>query len=124
MALFILVDKHDKNWAWTNYLSLRALQQADNVRAQLQRNMERFDIDLISLSDEKKLYTSIRQALVCGFFMQVAHKEGEKGNYLTVKDNQVSLECPFLSDHLLISRSSLFSVGGCLASFMRSGHPT
>jgi len=27
--------------------------------------------------------------LVCGFFMQVAHKEGEKGNYLTVKDNQV-----------------------------------
>jgi len=38
-----------------NYLSLRALQQADNVRTQLQRNMERFDIDLVSLSDEKKL---------------------------------------------------------------------
>lgn len=38
---------------------------------------------------EKKLYTNIRKALVCGFFMQVAHKkEGEKGNYLTVKDNQ------------------------------------
>ena len=51
--------------------------------------MERFDIDLKSLSDEKKLYTNIRKALVCGFFMQVAHKEGEKGNYLTVKDNQV-----------------------------------
>jgi pre-mRNA-splicing factor ATP-dependent RNA helicase DHX15/PRP43 len=89
--LLIPVDKHDKNWAWTNYLSLRALQQADNVRAQLQRNMERFDIDLISLSEEKTLYVKIRQALVCGFFMQVAHKEGEKGNYLTVKDNQVSL---------------------------------
>ncbi|KIM37497.1 hypothetical protein M413DRAFT_448548 [Hebeloma cylindrosporum] len=84
-----VLNKHDKNWAWTNYLSLRALQQADNVRAQLQRNMERFDIDLISLSDEKRLYLKVRQALVCGFFMQVAHKEGEKGNYLTVKDNQV-----------------------------------
>jgi len=29
--------------------------------------------------------------LTCGFFMQVAHKEGERGSYLTVKDNQV---CP------------------------------
>jgi len=35
------------------------------------------------------MYLNIRQALVCGFFMQIAHKEGEKGNYLTVKDNQV-----------------------------------
>ena len=51
--------------------------------------MERFDVDLVTLADEKKLYTNIRKALVCGFFMQVAHKEGEKGNYLTVKDNQV-----------------------------------
>jgi len=82
-------NKHDKNWAWTNYLSLRALQQADNVRAQLQRTMERFEVELVSLSDEAKLYVKIRQALVCGFFMQIAHKEGEKGNYLTVKDHQV-----------------------------------
>jgi len=52
--------------------------------------MERFDIELVSLSDEKKLFVNIRKALVCGFFMQIAHKEGEKGNYLTVKDNQAS----------------------------------
>ncbi|KAG6833159.1 DEAH-box ATP-dependent RNA helicase prp43 [Tephrocybe sp. NHM501043] len=82
-------NKHDKNWTWTNYLSARALMQADNVRAQLQRTMEKFDVELVSLSDERKLYVNVRQALVCGFFMQVAHKEGEKGNYLTVKDNQV-----------------------------------
>ena len=84
------LDMHDKNWTWTHYLSQRALAQADNVRSQLQRTMERFDVDLISLDDERKLYMNIRQALVCGFFMQVAHKEGEKGNYLTVKDNQAS----------------------------------
>ena len=82
-------DKYDKNWAWTNYLSSRALLQAGNVRAQLQRNMERFEIDLISTQDERKLYTNVRKALVCGYFMQVAHKEGEKNAYLTVKDNQV-----------------------------------
>ncbi|KAE9399543.1 P-loop containing nucleoside triphosphate hydrolase protein [Gymnopus androsaceus JB14] len=70
-------NKSDRNWAWNNFLSARALAQAENVRAQLLRTMERFEVE------------RIRQALVCGFFMQVAHKEGEKGNYLTVKDNQV-----------------------------------
>lgn len=52
--------------------------------------MERSEIDLVSISDPTKLYKAVRMALVCGFFMQVAHKEGEKGNYLTVRDNQVS----------------------------------
>lgn len=51
--------------------------------------MERYEVELVSMQDERKLWQSVRQALVCGFFMQVAHKEGEKGNYLTVKDNQV-----------------------------------
>lgn len=82
-------NKHDKSWTWTNYLSARALAQAENVREQLKRTMERFEVELVSIADEKKRHLSIRQALCCGFFMQVAHKEGEKGNYLTVKDNQV-----------------------------------
>ncbi|KAA1470775.1 P-loop containing nucleoside triphosphate hydrolase protein [Dentipellis sp. KUC8613] len=84
-------NEYDKNWAWNHYLSARSLAQADNVRSQLQRIMERFDIDLVSMEykDQTKHYNNIRQALVCGFFMQVAHKEGEKGNYLTVKDNQI-----------------------------------
>ncbi|TCD62282.1 DEAH-box ATP-dependent RNA helicase prp43 [Steccherinum ochraceum] len=83
------LNLHDKGWAWNNFLAARALAQADNVRAQLQRTMERFDIDLVSTQDERKLYTNVRMALVCGYFMQVAHKEGEKNQYLTVKDNQV-----------------------------------
>ncbi|GAW10245.1 pre-mRNA-splicing factor ATP-dependent RNA helicase PRP43 [Lentinula edodes] len=82
-------NKHDRNWAWNNFLSARALAQAENVRAQLLRTMEKYDIDVISLEDEKKRNLGIRQALTCGFFMHVAHKEGEKGSYLTVKDNQV-----------------------------------
>ncbi|KXN81059.1 putative pre-mRNA-splicing factor ATP-dependent RNA helicase prp43 [Leucoagaricus sp. SymC.cos] len=77
-------NKYDKNWAWTNYLSARALAQAEN----LQRIMERLDIDSVSLMDETKLFVNIRKALVCGFFMQVAHREGDKGSYTTVKDNQ------------------------------------
>lgn len=34
----------DANFCWQNYLSQRALMQADNVRAQLKRTMERFDL--------------------------------------------------------------------------------
>ncbi|KAI0366453.1 P-loop containing nucleoside triphosphate hydrolase protein [Pilatotrama ljubarskyi] len=82
-------NKHDKQWCWNNYLSGRALQQAENVRSQLLRTMERYEIELVTTQDERKLWTNIRKALVCGFFMQVAHKEGEKNAYLTVKDNQV-----------------------------------
>ncbi|CDO68562.1 hypothetical protein BN946_scf184998.g59 [Trametes cinnabarina] len=82
-------NKHDKSWCWNNYLSARALQQAENVRSQLLRTMERYEIDLVTTDDERKLFVNVRKALVCGFFMQVAHKEGEKNAYLTVKDNQV-----------------------------------
>ncbi|KIJ19482.1 hypothetical protein PAXINDRAFT_166638 [Paxillus involutus ATCC 200175] len=82
-------NKYDRNWAWNNFLSARALAQAENVRDQLQRNMERSELELVSITDEKKMYTAIRKVLCCGYFMQVAHKEGDKGNYLTVKDNQV-----------------------------------
>ncbi|KAI0317029.1 P-loop containing nucleoside triphosphate hydrolase protein [Amylostereum chailletii] len=93
---------HDRNWAWTNYLSARALAQADNVRAQLLRTMERFDLTLNSTvyKDPAKHYQKIRQALVCGYFMQVAHKEGDKNAYLTVKDNQVCTP-PYLRPWLM-----------------------
>jgi len=82
---------HDRNWAWSNYISARSLSQAENVRAQLLRVMERLEIDLVtkSYNDQTRHYVDIRRALVCGYFMQVAHREGEKGSYLTVKDNQV-----------------------------------
>ncbi|ELU35913.1 oligonucleotide/oligosaccharide-binding (OB)-fold domain-containing protein [Rhizoctonia solani AG-1 IA] len=50
--------------------------------------MERFDLDLVSIQDERKRSLGVRQALVCGFFMQVAHK-GDKNTYTTVKDHQV-----------------------------------
>lgn len=83
-------NEHDKQWAWNNFLSQRSLQQADNVRAQLRRSMEKYDLDLVSTAFEDKNYwLNIRKALTVGFFMQVAHREGEKGAYNTVKDGQI-----------------------------------
>jgi pre-mRNA-splicing factor ATP-dependent RNA helicase DHX15/PRP43 len=87
----IVTDLHDRNWAWDNYISARSLAEATNVRAQLLRIMERLGIDLVTKShkDQAQHNMDIRKALVCGYYMQVAHKEGERGSYLTIKDNQV-----------------------------------
>lgn len=78
-----------KQWCHDHFLSLRALQSADNVRLQLRRIMEREEIELVSVPfEDKNYYSNIRRALVAGFFMQVAKKEGSSKTYVTVKDNQ------------------------------------
>lgn len=82
-------QENPKQWCHEHFLSLRALQSADNVREQLRRIMEREEIDLMSTPfEDKKYYENIRRALVAGFFMQVAKKEGTSKSYITVKDNQ------------------------------------
>ncbi|KAN0078218.1 P-loop containing nucleoside triphosphate hydrolase protein [Tylopilus felleus] len=52
--------------------------QTESVCSQLERIIEHHERNI-----------NIRRALWCGFFMQVAHKEGDKGNYVTSKDNQI-----------------------------------
>ena len=53
--------------------------------------MERLGIDLVTkpYDDQVQHYMDIPKALVCGYFMQVARKEGKKDSYLIIKDNQV-----------------------------------
>ena len=85
-------DISDSQWTWKNYLSKRNLVQAENVRLQLQRIMERNNVPIVSyFSDPKsevQLHENMRKALLTGFFMQVAHWDPEKTAYLTVKDSQ------------------------------------
>jgi pre-mRNA-splicing factor ATP-dependent RNA helicase DHX15/PRP43 len=84
-----------KQWCHDHFLSLRALQSADNVRMQLKRIMEREELELMSTPfEDKKYYENIRRALVSGFFMQVAKKEANGKTYTTVKDNQTVLLHP------------------------------
>ncbi|KAJ7470884.1 pre-mRNA-splicing factor ATP-dependent RNA helicase PRP43 [Mycena latifolia] len=83
----------DKSWAQSHYLSGHALSQADKARKQLERIMKRFKVELISLSDQE-LHARIKQVLVCGFFMQAAHKVAGKNEYLTIKDNQLVMLHP------------------------------
>lgn len=78
-------------WCRDNFLSYRSLTSAKNVRNQLQRLMQKYDLQLISQYNqvsEFEYWENVKKALVAGFFMQVAKKKlGNKG-YLTVKDNQ------------------------------------
>lgn len=85
-------QENPKEWCHTHFLSLRALQSADNVRMQLKRIMEREEIELVSVPfEDKKYYENIRRALVAGFFMQVVKRQGSSKTYVTVKDNNQSV---------------------------------
>lgn len=80
------IDSKDPNWSWANYVSQRSLLGAELVRRQLESLMIRFDVDLVSVGEGPKIYQRVREALLSGFFTQVAHKEGPL--YVTIKDHQ------------------------------------
>ncbi|KAL8213180.1 UNVERIFIED_CONTAM: Pre-mRNA-splicing factor ATP-dependent RNA helicase dhx15 [Gekko kuhli] len=76
-------------WCYDNFINYKSLVSADNVRQQLSRIMDRFNLPRRSTDfTSRDYYINIRKALVTGYFTQVAHLE-RKGRYLTVKDNQV-----------------------------------
>ena len=83
------INEADK-WAWDNFLNIRTLRSADNVRDQLLRLMERHALQLVSPPKfgSKAYNIAIRRAMTAAFFMQAAHVE-RGGHYLTVKDNQM-----------------------------------
>lgn len=82
-------NMEDPQWCYDNFVNYRSLKSADNVRQQLCRIMDRFNLKRTSTDfTSKDYYLNIRKALCSGFFMQVAHLE-RTGHYLTVKDNQV-----------------------------------
>lgn len=81
--------QEDPQWCYDNFVNYRSLKSADNVRQQLARIMDRFNLRRSSTDfASRDYYLNIRKALVSGFFMQIAHLE-RTGHYLTVKDSQV-----------------------------------
>lgn len=85
-------QENPKQWCYDHFLNYRSLQQADNVRLQLKRIMERSELELMSTPfEDKKYYENIRRALVSGFFMQVAKKDSSGKSYQTVDKQSVLL---------------------------------
>lgn len=62
----------DVQWCYDNFIQHRSLKSADNVRDQLTRIMDRFNLARRSTDfNSRDYYLNIRKALVAGFFMQV-----------------------------------------------------
>ncbi|XP_060862104.1 putative pre-mRNA-splicing factor ATP-dependent RNA helicase PRP1 isoform X1 [Metopolophium dirhodum] len=81
-------NNEDPQWCYDNFINYRSLKSGDNVRQQLSRIMDRFNLKRTSTEfTSKDYYLNIRKSLTTGFFMQVAHLE-RTGHYLTIKDNQ------------------------------------
>ncbi|CAD5225787.1 unnamed protein product [Bursaphelenchus okinawaensis] len=93
-------SQDDPQWCYKNFVNYRALKNCDNVRMQLSRLMDKYNLPRVSTDfNSRDYYLNIRKALVCGFFMQIAHLE-RSGNYVTVKDHQlVSLHPSTVLDH-------------------------
>jgi pre-mRNA-splicing factor ATP-dependent RNA helicase DHX15/PRP43 len=63
----------DTQWCYDNFVNYRSLKSADNVRQQLSRIMDRFNLKRTSTEfTSKDYYVNIRKALVSGFFMQAS----------------------------------------------------
>lgn len=72
--IFLHLDMEDPQWCYDNFVNYRSLKSADNVRQQLSRIMDRFNLRRTSTDfTSKDYYINIRKALVNGFFMQVCH---------------------------------------------------
>jgi len=68
----VLPDQEDPQWCYDNFINFRSLKSADNVRQQLARIMDRFNLKRSSTDfTSRDYYLNIRKALVSGFFMQV-----------------------------------------------------
>lgn len=68
----LILDREESQWCYDNFVSYRSLKSADNVREQLSRIMDRFNLRRTSTEfTSKDYYLNIRKALVSGFFMQV-----------------------------------------------------
>jgi pre-mRNA-splicing factor ATP-dependent RNA helicase DHX15/PRP43 len=78
-----------KDWCYDNFINYRSIQSAENVRNQLERQMKKMALPMVSAPFESPdYYTNLRKCLTAGLFMQVAHLQ-RQGHYLTAKDNQV-----------------------------------
>ena len=65
-------NMEDPQWCYDNFVNYRSLKSADNVRQQLCRIMDRFNLKRTSTDfTSKEYYLNIRKALCAGFFMQV-----------------------------------------------------
>lgn len=76
-------------WCKRNNINPRAMRSAVSVRRQLGDIMHKSDLRIVSADvNDIKYSESIRKAILCGYFMQVAHRMKTGGRLTTAKDNE------------------------------------
>ncbi|XP_074597398.1 ATP-dependent RNA helicase pea [Brevipalpus obovatus] len=78
-------SKFSKTWAFDNFVQVRTLKRAQDVRKQLLGIMDRHKLDVLSC---EKSTAYIQKAICSGFFRNAAKKDPQEG-YRTLVDNQV-----------------------------------
>lgn len=76
--------KFSPQWCHENFLQVRSLRRAQDVRKQLVAIMDRYKLDLVSAG---KNYTRICKAVTSGFFFHAARKDPQEG-YKSVVEQQ------------------------------------
>jgi pre-mRNA-splicing factor ATP-dependent RNA helicase DHX16 len=75
---------YSTQWCYENYIQVRSMKRARDIRDQLEGLLERVEIDVSSNANE---LDSIRKSIVAGFFPHTA-KLQKNGSYRTVKHPQ------------------------------------
>ena len=76
ISMFLKVTFSPSQWCYENFVNFRSLKTADDVREQLSRTMDRFNLKRTSAeSNSKDYYVNIRKAITSGYFMQVRNNE-------------------------------------------------
>ncbi|KAI7725650.1 hypothetical protein M8C21_001675, partial [Ambrosia artemisiifolia] len=71
-------------WCFENFVQVRSLRRAQDVRKQLLSIMDRYKLDVVSAGTN---YTKIQKAITAGFFFHAAKKDPQEG-YRTIVENQ------------------------------------
>jgi ATP-dependent RNA helicase DHX8/PRP22 len=77
-------SKFSNAWCFDNYIQARGMKRAQDVRKQLLGIMDRYKLDVVSAG---RNYKKVCQAIVSGFFTNVARKDPQEG-YKTLVDGQ------------------------------------
>lgn len=78
-------NKFSNNWCYENFVQMRTLKRAQDVRKQLMGIMDRHRLDVVSCG---KSTTRVQKAICSGFFRNAAKKDPQEG-YRTLVDSQM-----------------------------------
>merc|ERR1719266_2992277 len=78
-------NKFSSAWCYENFVQMRTLKRAQDVRKQLMGIMDRHKLDVVSCG---KSTTRVQKAICSGFFRNAAKKDPQEG-YRTLVDSQI-----------------------------------